>query len=62
MLNVGNSANPTNTRAVNISINNNYAYIADSYNGVIIINISDPHNPYIVNDLQWTTYCDLSVY
>ncbi|RLL81979.1 hypothetical protein, partial [Petrotoga sp. Shatin.DS.tank11.9.2.9.3] len=47
--------------AFGVYVKDNYAYVADSENGFVILDISDPENPTLEADMLWYTFYGVSV-
>jgi len=43
-----------------VHVKDNYAYLSDGDNGLVIIDISDPENPTLVADMLWLTFYGIS--
>jgi len=43
----------TDGYAKGVFVSGDYAYVADGYNGLLIMDVSNPTNPEIVFDMLW---------
>ncbi len=67
IVNVEDPANPyivshydLDTFAFGAHVHENHAYIANTWNGLIILNVTDPQNPKLTNDMLWMNFTGLN--
>jgi len=66
-VNVEDPANPyivshydLDTFAFGVHVHENHAYIANTWNGLVILNVTDPQNPKLTNDMLWMNFTGLN--